>query len=78
MHDWSGMLHSSVVVAFGKDDYDGSTRSDDRMNYSIGVYYDLDRWINVGLSYSYQDLDSNDPVFSYDKSVIALIFDLSL
>ena len=78
LHDWSGVLHSSFSVAAGNDEYEGDPRSDDRTNYSIGVNYDFDRWMNIGLAYSYQELDSNNAVFSYDKSSIALSFDLSL
>ena len=77
-HDWSGLLHSDMSFAVGTDEYDNDPRSDDRTDYSVGVNYDLARWINLGLSYSYQDLDSNTAVFDYDKRVIAVTLDLSL
>ena len=77
-HDWSSLLHTNMSFAVGTDEYDNDPRSDDRTDYSVGVNYDLARWINLGLSYSYQDLDSNTAVFDHDKRVIAVTLDLSL
>jgi hypothetical protein len=78
LHDWSGLLHSSMSFSLGTDEYENDPRSDDRTDYSIGVNYDLERWINLGFSYSVQDLDSNTSVFDYDKRIIALTLNLSL
>ncbi|MBL4680774.1 MAG: outer membrane beta-barrel protein [Pseudomonadales bacterium] len=78
LHDWSGRLHTSVSFALGNDEYDNDPRSDDRLDYSFGVNYDLERWINLGFTYSYQELDSNTAVFDYDKRIIAFSVDLSL
>jgi len=78
LHDWSSLLHTNVSFSVGTDEYDNDPRSDDRLNYSFGINYDLERWINLGFNYSYQDLDSNTPAFDYRKRVFAFTLDLSL
>ena len=78
LHGWSDQLSSMVTISDGTDDYSGNPRSDDRQYYSVSLDYDWRRWMTVGASYTYQERDSNNALFEYDKSVFAVKVDLSL
>tara|TARA_R110002072_G_scaffold89232_4_gene199970 strand:+ start:100197 stop:101321 length:1125 start_codon:yes stop_codon:yes gene_type:complete len=78
VHDWSSYLHTTVSASKGMDEYEGDPREDDRDDYSMRVGYDFRRWLSVDIGYSYQDRDSNDDTFDYDKSSIFLSMDLAL
>lgn len=78
VHDWSRKIGTTVSYGIGTDDFDGSPRSDDLTNYGLGINYKFDRWIEMNLTYGYEDKDSNDPVFDYDKRIITLSLNMSL
>lgn len=77
-HEWSSQFGSTVLFGVGSDDFDGSPRSDDLTSYALSLSYELDRWASVTAQYAYEDKDSNDPVFDYDKSIVTLSLDVSL
>ena len=78
LHSWSDLVSTTATIADGTDSYYGDAREDDRTTYSISASYDWKRWITVGASYSFQDRDSNDSTFDYDKSVFSVNVDMSL
>ena len=78
LHSWSDRTSTTVSAAFGKDEFDRSTREDDLETYSIGINYDWRRWLTVGASYAYADRDSNVDAFSFDRQLFSITFDLSL
>jgi hypothetical protein len=78
VHDWSDVLHSRASVSIGTDEFNQDPREDDIDRFSFGVNYDFRRWCNIGLDYSFEDKDSNDDFFDYERNIITLGFDLSL
>lgn len=59
-HQWGSKLSSTVSLSSTTSNYPGSipSRSDDMKAYSIGLDYRMQRWLNLGLSYSYRSLNS--------------------
>ncbi|MBL6691865.1 MAG: outer membrane beta-barrel protein [Pseudomonadales bacterium] len=78
MHDWSDRFHTTVGIQIGDDEYPGSTRKDDRDDYTISDNYDWQRWLNVGLGIQYSERDSNFDLFDYDRRIVFATIDLSL
>ncbi|MBT7371647.1 MAG: outer membrane beta-barrel protein [Gammaproteobacteria bacterium] len=78
IHGWSDILNSTITLARGNDEYANDAREDDRDLISVGISYDWKRWITVGASYQYQERDSNQAQFDYEKNVILINFDMSL
>ncbi|MBO6557020.1 MAG: outer membrane beta-barrel protein [Pseudomonadales bacterium] len=77
-HEWSDRFQTSVSVLIGEDEYPGTTREDDRDDYTISANYDWQRWLNVGLGLQYSERDSNFDLFDYDRRIIFATIDLSL
>jgi hypothetical protein len=76
--DWSERLHSTISIAIRDDEYPGSSREDDREDYTIGLDYDWLRWLNVGLRLQETERDSNIDVFDFSRSRVYITVDLSL
>ena len=77
-HDWNDRVHSHVDAGFGRETYDNDPRTDDRSFYSMGVNYDLRRWVNLDLSYSYDSRNSNFDQFDYNRNIWAFTVSASL
>lgn len=83
-HQWLKRLKSEIEVGSTKQDYvgfvlpSGQSRSDDITRAGFGLIYDMRRWLDVGVSYSYLKGDSNELGRSYDRNIIALTMDASL
>ena len=78
IHAWSDRLSSTMSVVDGTDEYFGDVREDDRQSYSVGFSYDWRRWATLGATYSYQERDSSNSTFDYDKNVFLINMDMSL
>ena len=78
LHAWTDILSTTVTFADGADSYAGDARDDDRRSYSIAASYDWRRWITLGASFSFQDRESSDSTFDYDKNVFQINVDMSL
>lgn len=77
-HDWSDRFRTTVSLAIGDDEYPGTTREDDREDYTISADYDFQRWLNLGLGVNFSERDSNFDLFDYDRRKVYLQMDLSL
>ncbi|MBO6658325.1 MAG: outer membrane beta-barrel protein [Pseudomonadales bacterium] len=78
VHGWSERISSTIAATIGDDEYPGSTREDDRADYTIGVDYDWQRWASIGFRMQYSDRDSNVDLFDFDRRRIFVTLDLSL
>lgn len=78
MHGWSELLTTTASVGIGDDEFANSNRQDDRENYSIGLTYSLQRWMNLGATYTYTERDSNLNRFDFDRNIFAINVDMSL
>lgn len=77
-HSWSERFHSMISLNVGDDQYPGTTREDDREDYTLGIDYDWQRWANIGLRMQFSERDSNFNLFDYDRRRIYATLDLSL
>lgn len=65
----------SAGIGFYDDDYEGSDRSDDGLNWNIGGTYISNRWLRVQFEFAHEDRDSTavDVITSdYDRDVFRL------
>jgi len=69
-HDWGNRIISRVGYGQSDSDYVSSSRSDESENYGVGVTYQLQRWLDLGLDYSYTDRASNQSGLDYEKNAI--------
>lgn len=69
-------INASGRVA--KDEYEGDVREDDLYLFTVGVERDVRRWFTIGLSYTYDERDSNVSTLDYERNVILLGLDFSL
>ncbi|WP_415893555.1 outer membrane beta-barrel protein [Neptuniibacter sp. PT8_73] len=69
-HDWGNRILSRVSYGQSDSDYVSSSRSDESENYGVGVTYQLQRWLDLGLDYSYSDRTSNQSGLDYDKNAV--------
>lgn len=69
-HAWSNYLTSDVNFAYIEEDYDdAASREDDTNEFGFGLTYNLRRWVDVGVGYKYQDVDSTVNSESYDRNI---------
>lgn len=77
-HEWLERLSSVVSANFNDDDYLGTVRSDDHSEFSAGLIYNFDRWLDIDLTFTSDSRDSNFSLFEYDQNVIKLGIEASL
>ncbi|MBO6566840.1 MAG: outer membrane beta-barrel protein [Pseudomonadales bacterium] len=77
-HEWSDRFRMTVSALIGDDEYPGTTREDDREDYTISADYDVQRWLNLGFGLNFTERDSNFNLFDYDRRKVYITMDLSL
>jgi hypothetical protein len=77
-HFWNDRLKSTVALATLIEDFSDSPRKDTTNNFTIGLNHDTKRWLNLGISYTLEDLDSNSPLRSYQSNEITVSLQASL
>ena len=73
-HDWNDQLQSVLSTGYSNDDYKGdpAAREDKITDATIRLNYDMRRWLSFGISYSYQDTDSNATGIPFTRNVYLL------
>lgn len=83
-HQWLKRLRSQVSLGSTQQDYvgaplaSGAERADDIFSAGAGLTYAMRRWLDIGLSYSFLQGDSNAPGRSYERNIVALNVDVSM
>jgi hypothetical protein len=79
-HSVSENAHFTLGVNYGEDRFPGSVipRDDERNAWFAGMNFDLARWINFGFKYTYDERDSTNNQFDYERNVVMFTLDLSL
>ncbi len=74
-------LYRNLILQAGvgiyDDDYEGSDRKDDGLNWHIGGSYISNRWLRIHLEYAHEDRDSsaeNVITSDYDRDVFRIFF----
>lgn len=80
-HAWSNRVSTDVSYSFTEEDYEYTTadaRSDETDEFGLGLNYNLRRWVDVGVGYKYQDVDSTVASENYDRSLYQLKLTMGL
>ncbi|MBS1209292.1 MAG: hypothetical protein H6R19_1690 [Proteobacteria bacterium] len=76
-HDWSSYVHSKLSAGYTNTRYNSDVRRDRESVYSIGMMYDLRRWLGVGLDYTFSHRNSNVDTYDYLRNLTMLRLEAS-
>jgi hypothetical protein len=71
-HEWSNRLKSSLSASLDEESYEGTTREDETNTYGVRFDYEMRRWIDIGFSLNYTDVESTDAASAYDRTQVGL------
>lgn len=71
-HAWNDRVSTNAMVSRLNEEYIGATREDDTDTLKLGVNYELQRWLSMGLAYTYTDKESTDADSVYDRNQVML------
>lgn len=82
-HAWSAQVSTDVGYTYIDEQYEYSTRDsrDDKTDqFRVGLTWNVQRWLDLGVSYSYEDVDSTSPIKtqSYDRNIFMVSVNMSL
>ncbi|MYM65126.1 outer membrane beta-barrel protein [Pseudomaricurvus sp. HS19] len=79
-HGWTDRFTSTLFYSFDDSTYEGdaSGREDETTTYGLRVDYSMRRWLDLGLSITETNKDSNFGQFEYDREQVALHATISL
>ena len=77
-HFWNDRLKSTIALATLIEDFSDSRRKDTTNNFTIGLNHDTKRWLNLGISYTLEDVNSNSPLRSYQSNEVTFTLQASL
>ncbi|MDO6454723.1 outer membrane beta-barrel protein, partial [Neptunomonas phycophila] len=71
-HEWTDVVASRVSYNSLNEDYvgDPSGTDDDTDTFTVGLSYDMRRWLTLGVDVSHVSFDSNQPDADYDSNTI--------
>ncbi len=69
VHYWRPAIHTRFGLLGTNDDYVGEPRTDHRYNLSGGVFYQMRRWLELGLDYTYESRTSDQSLAEYTDNV---------
>jgi len=79
-HNWSQSFSSNAFYEIADETHDGELlgREDELTDYGVRVDYAMRRWLNVGVSYTFADRESNVADRNYERNITALHLQMSL
>lgn len=79
-HGWTNRITSNLFYNYSEESYEKAAvkRDDDLTSYGLRVDYKLKRWIDLGLSATYSEKDSNLNQFDYERNQIAVHVNISM
>lgn len=77
-HDWSAAVSTNVSLQHTTEEFEGATREDDVTNITMGVDYDIRRFLTIGAGYSFSQRNSNQQNTDFDRNVFFLSASLGL
>ncbi|AUB83749.1 outer membrane beta-barrel protein [Candidatus Thiodictyon syntrophicum] len=73
---WQPRLYTRVGLLGTNDKYIGEARTDHRYNASGGVFYQMRRWLELGVNYTYEARTSDVPLDAADYTDNVLLFSM--
>lgn len=79
-HNWLERVSSRASFSFVDDIYEGSAnnRKDDITRLRLSIDYQFRRWMEIELSYQYDERESVVSVIDYDRSLFSIGFTITL
>ena len=77
-HAWSGFLSSELATGMMDDEYEASSRDDERLFWKAQLGYEYASWLNFKLGYQYRENDSTLDLVNYEQNKIFLSAELKL
>ena len=77
-HKWSELVSTQAGYSLTQEEYLGTARDDSTNAINVGVTYELQRWLSLGLGYSFSDTDSNSAGDSSTNNQVVLTLQGSL
>ena len=77
-HYWTERLYSNASYRRIDRDYQNTYRKDEIDQYGIALTYELRRWLDVGVGYTYRENDSNMAGRDYKRNVYGIKVSASL
>lgn len=74
-HAWNERVSTNAMLSHMNEDYVGNgagAREDETDTVTLGVNYELQRWLSVNLAYTNTDTESNVAGESYDRNQVML------
>jgi len=69
-HDWTNYVHSKLAGQFNRSNYVGSDRHDRVNIYTVGMMYDMRRWLGLGMEYAYSRRHSTTESYNYMRHLM--------
>lgn len=73
-HSWSERLRTRLLFSFARNDFeaDDTGRADERLSAGADVVYALGDHLEIGLGYDYEQRDSNQNTFDYQRNIVRI------
>ncbi len=78
-HKWSERFRTTLTFIYAIDsfDEDNTGREDDRLGVGINLVYKIKNWLEVGGSYNYDERESTDNTFDFQKNIASVFTTLA-
>ena len=77
-HEWSSRSETSIGVRARNEDYTGTSRDDDRLDWDASYHFAARRWLDLAAGFRREERDSTDRLFEYTRNQYYLEAKLSL
>jgi len=77
-HDWLEHVKSVVNFSYTENSFDPSVRKDELLNAGVRLEYQMRRWLSLGAGYRYDERDSSEDAFDYERNVFEITVRITL
>lgn len=78
-HGWAPRLKSNLSYTYSKQTYRNAEDREDKIDtLSVGLTYNMRRWLDVGVGYKYSENDSSKLGKSYERNIFGVTLNASL
>jgi len=77
-HDWVEYVRSVVDFSYTENSFDPSARNDELLNAGVRLEYQMRRWLSLGAGYRYDERDSSENAFDYERNIFEITARITL